>query len=103
MTRVSALGSNRLIRDGLGKLITEANDILGEYQIVDKQLSLLAHKPTFSDPVQEALYELLCLDSLGIDTLSERLQVDTLSIMNALSLMEIEGIVASQGGIYRIL
>lgn len=96
MTRSTALGGNRLIRDGLGKLITEANDILGEYQIVDKQLSLLSHKPSFSDPIQEALYELLCRDALGIDTLAEKLQIETLVIMNALSLMEIDGIIASQ-------
>ncbi len=63
MTRSTAIGSNRLIRDGLGKLITEANDILSEYQIVDKQLSLLSQKPSFSDPVQEALYEILCRDT----------------------------------------
>lgn len=96
MTRMSALGSNRLIRDGLGKLVTEANDILSEYQIVDKQLSLLTQKPIFSNALQESLYELLCMDALGIDSLSERLQVDTLSIMNALSLMEIDGIIGSQ-------
>jgi predicted Rossmann fold nucleotide-binding protein DprA/Smf involved in DNA uptake len=103
VTREGALGSNRLIRDGLGKLIIGAEDILSEYQIVDKQMSLLATRPVFDDPLQAALYEILCMDSLGIDTLSDRLQNDTMTIINALATMEIEGIVSSSGGTYRIL
>jgi DNA processing protein len=104
MTREGALGSNRLIRDGLGKLITSSEDILSEYQIVDRQLSLLSTlKPDFTDPLHESLYEALCMDALGIDDLSEKLGIDTLSLMNALSIMEIEGHVTSSGGVYRVM
>jgi len=60
-------------------------------------MSLLSSKPLFTDPLQTALYELLCMDSLGIDTLSEKLQNETTLIINALAMMEIEGIVASSG------
>lgn len=90
ITRISALGSNRLIRDGLGKLITDAEDIMSEYQIVDRQMSLLSSTPIFADPVQTALYELLCRDSLGIDMIFEKLQLDTGAIMTALAMMEID-------------
>lgn len=102
ITRTGALGSNRLIRDGLGKLITSSEDILSEYQIVDKQMSLLSQKPDFSDPLQEILYEMLCMDSLSIDVLSERLQHDTTTIVHALAMMEIDGFITSSGGMYRI-
>ncbi len=104
ITREGALGSNRLIRDGLGKLITSTEDILCEYQIVDKQLSMLSTlKPTFSDPIHESIYDLLCRDALGIDTLVDRLQIDAQVLVNALSTLEIDGIVTSRGGVYRIL
>lgn len=102
ITREGARGSNQLIRDGLGKLIMEADDILSEYQIVDRQTSLLAHRPTLEDPIQAALYELLCMDSMGIDSLSEKLQHDTSSIVHALAMLEIEGHVKSSGGLYRV-
>ncbi len=103
ITRTGALGSNSLIRDGLGKLITSAEDILSEYQVVDRQLSLLSTmRPDFADPVQESLYEILCRDSVDIDTLAGTLQFDSQTIMTALAMMEIEGIVTSTGGIYRV-
>lgn len=97
ITRTGALGSNSLIRDGLAKLITSASDILSEYQIVDHQTSLLANRPAFTDPLQASLYDLLCMDSLGIDALTEKLQIDTTTLMNTLSMLEIEGHVSSSG------
>jgi hypothetical protein len=67
-----------------GKLIQSTDDILAEYQIVDRQMSLLSTRPSFDDPVHAALYEILCMDSLGIDSLTEKLQQDTSTIINAL-------------------
>jgi predicted Rossmann fold nucleotide-binding protein DprA/Smf involved in DNA uptake len=70
ITREGARGGNALIRDGLGKLILTADDILSEYQIVDRQLSLLTiMRPEFSDEIQEKLYEILCRDACSIDAL----------------------------------
>lgn len=103
INREGARGSNMLIRDGLGKLITSAEDILSEYQIVDKQMSMLSTRPDFDDPVCAELYDILCMDSLGIDTLTDKLGRDTTTIVNALALMEIEGHVTSSGGVYRII
>ena len=103
ITRTGALGSNSLIRDGLGKLITSAEDILSEYQVVDRQLSLLSTmRPDFADGTQESLYEILCRDSVDIDTLAQSLELDSQAIMTALAMMEIEGIVTSTGGVYRV-
>lgn len=104
ITREGARGSNALIRDGLGKLIMSADDILSEYQIVDKQLSLLTTlKPDFTDPIQENLYEILCRDSCGIDILVDQSGHEISLVMNALGSMEIEGIVENSGGIYRVV
>jgi DNA processing protein len=103
ITRTGALGSNCLIRDGLGKLITSAEDILSEYQVVDRQLSLLSTmRPEFADPIHESLYEILCRDSVDIDTLAQTLQLDSQTVMMSLAMMEIEGIVTSSGGMYRV-
>lgn len=103
ITRESALGSNRLIRDGLGKLILSHEDILSEYEIVDKQLSMLTTmKPAFAHPIEESIYDMLCLDSLGIDTLAEKLDLDTQTLMIYISSLEIEGIIRCRGGLYAI-
>jgi DNA processing protein len=103
ITREGARGSNALIRDGLGKLILSADDILSEYQIIDKQLSLLTTmRPDFADEIQEKLYEILCRDACDIDTLSDTTGYEITIIINALGAMEIEGIVDNSGGIYRI-
>lgn len=104
ITREGARGSNALIRDGLGKLVLSAEDILSEYQIVDKQLSLLTTmRPEFADPIQEKLYEILCRDSCNIDALADQTEYELTIIMNALGSMEIDGIVENSGGIYRII
>ncbi len=98
ITRESAVGSNRLIRDGLGKLILSHEDILSEYEIVDKQLSMMTTmRPTFAHPIEESIYDILCLDSLGIDILAEKLNLDTQVLMTYLSSLEIEGIISNRG------
>ena len=102
ISREWARGGNALIRDGLGKLIQGSEDILSEYQRVDKQLSLLDNRPVFDDEIQNTLYELLCRDSMGIDALSERIEWDMTTILHALSMMEIDGHIASSGGMYRV-
>jgi len=85
ITRDGAQGSNALIRDGLGKLILSANDILLEYQLVDKQLSLLSTmRPDFTDEIQEKLYEILCRDCLTIDALVDQTFYNLADVMNAL-------------------
>lgn len=103
INREWARGSNALIRDGLGKLILSAEDILSEYQIVDKQLSLLSTlKPDFTDEIEEKLYDLLCLDSCTVDKLCDLTGYEISLIMNALGILEIEGIVVQHNGMYRI-
>ncbi len=64
---------------------------------MDQQTSLLAHRPVLDDPLQSVIYDILCMDSMGIDGLSQKLDHDTMAIVNALALMEIEGIVESSG------
>ncbi len=66
-------------------------------------MSLLSARPLLSDPIQSALYEILCMDNMGIDGLAEKLQFDTLPLINALAMMEIEGLVTSSGGLYRVV
>lgn len=104
VTRDGARGSNALIRDGLWKLILSAEDILSEYQIVDKQLSLLTTmKPDFTDEIQEKLYNLLCRDTATVDSLADQTGYEITSIINALGNMEIDGIIINIGGTYRVL
>lgn len=96
ITREGALGSNKLIRDGVGKLITHCDDILCEYQLVDKQLSMLSEMPDFDDPIHTSIYDILCRDAQDIDALVDKLQLDTMTLLNALSMLEIEGVIANR-------
>jgi predicted Rossmann fold nucleotide-binding protein DprA/Smf involved in DNA uptake len=59
-------------------------------------------KPIFAHPIEESIYDMLCLDSLGIDALSEKLNLDTQVLMIYLSSLEIEGIITSRGGLYSL-
>lgn len=102
INRQGALGSNALIRDGLGKLIITAQDILNEYEIADQQLSLLASKPEFDDPLQATLYDILCRDTQSVDALVEIINQEAPTIINALAMMEIEGIVINVSGGWRV-
>jgi len=59
-------------------------------------------RPDFADPIHESLYEILCRDSVDIDTLAQSLQLDSQTVMMSLAMMEIDGIVTSSGGMYRV-
>lgn len=59
-------------------------------------------RPDFADEIQEKLYEILCRDSCTMETLVEITGHNISLVMNALALMEIEGIIENSGGIYRI-
>jgi predicted Rossmann fold nucleotide-binding protein DprA/Smf involved in DNA uptake len=66
-------------------------------------MSLLSQAPVFDDPLHARLYEILCMDSLWIDMLVERSGSDSVAVMNALAVMEIDGIVTTRGGMYRVI
>jgi DNA processing protein len=75
ITKATSIGTNSLIRDGQAKLTMNASDILSEYGPVTilTQREILPNLPTFDDPIEASIYELLTTESFDISSLSDRL------------------------------
>ena len=90
ISREGAWGSNQLIRDGLGKLTTSADDILCEYEGLDVIQSNQLEIRSFDQPIQERIYQSLTEQPLLIDEISEKVSISSTSITMHLSLLEVK-------------
>ena len=82
---------NSLIKKWMAKLVTCADDILSEYNFItniDKKIN----KIKFSDKIEEEIYKFLILESLTIDELIKKTNLDLKTISFKVSMMEINNI-----------
>ncbi len=93
-------GSNKLIRDGRAKLITCVDDIFAEIRI-QLRLSLdePRHKPVIElTSPERVIYNLLSSEPIHIDTLAEKADSSTSSVLVTLLSLEFKGMVCQLPG-----
>jgi DNA processing protein len=95
ITKATSSGTNALIRDGQAKLVMNTSDILSEYEtmIISKEDLLIKNIPSFDDPIETSIYELLGVESMSISSIEDVLNIDISTIAFKLSMMEVRGIV----------
>ncbi len=83
--------TNNLIKNWEAKLVSNSQDILEEYNISTKKNKNfnINKKNNFNDKIEEAIYQLLIIDSLNLDELSKKLKIDISTISFKVSNMEI--------------
>ncbi len=84
---------NNLIKTWQAKMVVNTEDILEEYNC--NTLSMWSEKINvqFDDEIEKSIYNYLLLESLSIDELSKKSNIDTKTISFKLSFMEIKGYV----------
>lgn len=92
ITRESSSGSNSLIRDWLGKLTINTQDILNEYNIMWQNLQFKIDID-FTDELEKNIYELLTKWELDPTSISDTLWIDIEIISMKLSIMEISALI----------
>lgn len=92
ITRPNSTGANYLIRDGLGKLITCAEDILNEYHLQTQILDIDEPKKElhFDDELEKTVYELLEKESQDASALALVLDEDASMILYKCSMLEVK-------------
>ena len=85
--KLNSVWCNKLIRDWEAKAVLEAEDILFEYNI--KNLKKEEKKIIFNNKLEEDIYNLLLLESLWIDEITEKLNISFDDILLKLSMMEL--------------
>ncbi|HKZ51152.1 MAG TPA: DNA-processing protein DprA [Dehalococcoidia bacterium] len=90
-------GTNRLIREGLAKLVLSIEDILAELNLtqVTQQLSMTELLPT--DPVEEAVLKSLAQGPCHIDEVRRGSGLPVNQVASALALLELRGLVHQVG------
>ncbi len=88
----NSLGCNNLIKKWMAKLVIESTDILEEFNITNNWKNN-NKKPIFDNKIEESIYNILLLDSLSIDELSNKLLIDVSTLSLKLSMMEINKII----------
>ncbi len=100
ITRIGARGSNHLIRDGLGKLVTEAADILSEYAI--NYVPASPQTPIFSHELEENIYYTLEEGARTFDELLQLTHSEQPALLQALMSLELAGFIQVQQGRYML-
>jgi len=90
ITKLSSEWCNMLIKKWMAKLVTNSNDILEEYNISKIER---VEKLVFSDDIEENIYNILLLESLSIDELILKIDLDISTISFKLSMMEINNLI----------
>lgn len=85
----TSIWANRLIKDGLWKLITWYEDILEEYNIWTISWSQKIEAKKFADNIEQAIYDELSKNPLDASSLADKLNVDIEIIWYKLSILEI--------------
>jgi len=84
--------ANRLIRDWLGKLVIESEDILNEYNInLQKQEKI--KEISFSDEIEKMIFEQLKTNPLDASSIADILWIDIEIIWYKLTILEINWII----------
>ena len=99
-SRVS-VGCNELIKSGDAMMAVGIADILGNRLQVtgDRELTT---KQNFGNKQEEQIYKILELESLDIDEIFQKLDINIVEIGTTLSIMGIKGLVTESGGKYYI-
>jgi len=82
-----------LIKSGMAKLITTSEDILVEYNIVNKSNRNNNIKNIFADKIEEEIYNILISENFTINELINKIGLDTTTISLKISMMEIKKII----------
>lgn len=100
VTSVNSSGVNNLIKEGLAKLVTEPEDILGS----DVKTKILINKGLSEDltDIEVKITSLLKREQLSIDELSKALKVGIIDLSQILSIMSLKGLINEVGGKYYI-
>lgn len=80
---------NMLIKKSMAKLVTKSEDILEEYNLVNKKKSKLYNDIIFSDQIEEMIYNLLLVENLTIDEIKNKLNIDIATLSFKISMLEI--------------
>ncbi|HCQ31679.1 TPA: DNA-protecting protein DprA [Candidatus Collierbacteria bacterium] len=96
-----AEGTNGLIRDGMAKAVTSAEDVLKEMGLLPGQMKLPSAmlRTGSSDP----MLSLLADGERSVDELSRLLKMNVAQVLGRLTELTLSGIVIEAGGKYRVV
>ena len=97
ITSQQSEGTNQIIQQGHGKLVTSAGDVLEELQIeeVERQIELSEQLP--EDPTQAAVLGVLSAEPLHVDQASRAAAMPASEVSAALAMLELKGMVRQVG------
>ena len=89
INKSNSAGTNNLIKNSEAKLVTKSEDILEEYNIL---FSSKENKVTydFELEIDKKIYDILLLESMSLDEISEKLKEEITHISFRTSMMELE-------------
>ncbi len=93
-------GTNNLIKQG-AQPITSADDILETFQFTTNAASTKTSAPekvNLTDPTENKVYASLSFESLTIDQIAKKCQLDSTAVSTALSMLELKGLAQNIGG-----
>lgn len=97
-------GTNKLIADGLAKMVLNANDILGAHHKESKTKAAAKtrpiHKPSPPDTESQIL-SLLSAEPLTLDEISRKLDKNIIELGQTMTMMSLQGKISEENGKYQ--
>lgn len=94
ITKNSSAWCNELLQKGEAKMVLKVEDILSEFNIKNnRKIEKSIKKINFSDDFEEKIYNLLLIEPLNIDEISEKLDIDIKTTSLKISFMELMNLI----------
>lgn len=102
--RSSVFGSNRIIRDGIAKLVIDPNDILSEFNYLNIDFEKNKVDVDFKDELEKKIYLLLTKKGFSsLDDIALEIEIPVSALSSILTRMELKGILTSVDSKYGII
>lgn len=99
ITSSVSVGTNELIKAGIGKLVTGPQDVIGVKGSEDKRVATQGEL----DGLERDIWELLKREEMSLDEIAIILEKDMVEISATVSLMALRGVISEAGGKYFVV
>lgn len=103
ITSSVSTGTNQLIKEGLAKMVINANDIVGAHHDAPETKQIETTRAIRESPLQNTehqILQLLSLEPLTIDEIARKLNLDIVTLNQTITMMSLNGRIKEERGKY---
>jgi DNA processing protein len=101
ITQFRSRGTNKIIKEGIAKLITSTNDVLTEFGYLENDKAA-SREISFDSELEKLVYNCIIENPLTLDAISIKMKIEVSELSQILTMMELKGMVTPVNSKYYV-